>query len=208
MGKILTIGIAGGSGSGKTTLTKALAEEFSEYTTVVAHDDYYKAHNDLTYDERAQLNYDEPTAFDNDLFVEQLGQLRSGHDVESPIYDYKQHNRSGVTKHLCSRPVILVDGILIFTEQRICDMLDVRIYVDTDADIRFIRRLNRDVKERARSMDSVIEQYRNTVKPMHEKYVEPSKREANIIVPEGGENPIALEMIKSYIRGHLALGGK
>ncbi|MGN1345908.1 MAG: uridine kinase [Eubacteriales bacterium] len=205
MKKVLTIGIAGGSGSGKTTLTGILAHEFSEYTTVVNHDDYYRAHDELSFEERERLNYDEPAAFDNDLFVRQLAQLKAGRDVECPIYDYSVHNRSGETKLLPARPVLLVDGILIFTERRVCDMLDLRVFVDTDADIRFIRRLNRDVNERGRSMKSVIEQYMGTLKPMHEKYVEPAKREANIVVPEGGENRAAAEMLKSYIREFLGI---
>ena len=203
MKKSLVIGIAGGSGSGKTTLTRALEHEFEGLTAVLNHDDYYKAHDDLTYEEREKLNYDEPSAFDNDLFVEHLAKLRCGEGVDCPVYDYREHNRSTETKRLESKPLILVDGILIFTEKRICNMLDLRVFVDTDADIRFIRRLSRDVSERERSMRSVIEQYMNTVKPMHEKYVEPSKREANIIVPEGGENRIAADMIKSYIREFL-----
>ena len=205
MKNILTIGIAGGSGSGKTTLTHVLAQRFPHHTTILNHDDYYKAHDDLSYEERAALNYDEPDAFDNDLFREHLGKLRCGYDVACPVYDYREHNRTAETKLLPARPIVLVDGILIFTDPRICELLDLRIFVDTDADIRFIRRLMRDVSERKRSIDSVIEQYQNTVKPMHEKYVEPSKRAANIIVPEGGENPVAADMIISYIREHLAL---
>ncbi len=203
MKKPLVIGIAGGSGSGKTTLTRTIEHEFEGLAAVLNHDDYYKAHDDLTYDERAALNYDEPAAFDNDLFVEHLTKLRRGENVDCPVYDYREHNRTAETMLLEAKPVVLVDGILIFTEKRICDLLDLRIFVDTDADIRFIRRLSRDVSERERSMKSVIEQYQTTVKPMHEKYVEPSKREANIVVPEGGENRVAADMIKSYIREYL-----
>lgn len=201
---ILTVGIAGGSGSGKTTLTRFLAERFAGQVSVLNHDDYYKAHDNLTFEERKSLNYDEPDAFDNDLFIEQLAVLKSGHSVECPVYDYSDHNRSSVTKTIESKPLILVDGILIFADRRICNMMDARVFVDTDADIRFIRRLNRDVKERGRSIESVISQYRDTVKPMHEKYVEPSMREADIIVPEGGKNAIAAEMIASFIAGRLA----
>lgn len=201
---ILTVGIAGGSGSGKTTLTRFLAERFAGQVSVLNHDDYYKAHDNLTFEERKSLNYDEPDAFDNDLFIEQLAVLKLGHSVECPVYDYSDHNRSSVTKTIESKPLILVDGILIFADRRICNMMDARVFVDTDADIRFIRRLNRDVKERGRSIESVISQYRDTVKPMHEKYVEPSMREADIIVPEGGKNAIAAEMIASFIAGRLA----
>jgi len=202
---ILTIGIAGGSGSGKTTLTHVLAQRFPMHTAILNHDDYYKAHDDLSYEERAALNYDEPDAFDNDLFRRHLEMLRSGYDIECPVYDYREHNRTAETKHISARPLVLVDGILIFTDPKICDLLDLRIFVDTDADIRFIRRLMRDVSDRKRSIDSVIDQYQTTVKPMHEKYVEPSKRMANIIVPEGGENPAAAQMIISYIREHLGI---
>ncbi len=205
MKNILTIGIAGGSGSGKTTLSHVIAQRFPLHTTILNHDDYYKAHDDLSYEEREKLNYDEPAAFDNDLFRDHLEKLRSGYDIECPVYDYREHNRTGETKHIPARPLVLVDGILIFTDPKICDLLDLRIFVDTDADVRFIRRLMRDVSDRSRSIDSVIDQYQNTVKPMHEKYVEPSKREANIIVPEGGENPIAADMIISYIREHLGI---
>ena len=200
MKNILTIGIAGGSGSGKTTLTHVLAQRFPAHTTILNHDDYYKAHDDLSYEERAALNYDEPDAFDNELFIKHLEMLRSGYDIDCPVYDYAEHNRTAETRRLAARPLILVDGILIFTDPKICDLLDLRIFVDTDADIRFIRRLMRDTADRNRSVDSVIEQYQQTVKPMHEKYVEPSKHMANIIVPEGGENPVAADMITSYIR--------
>jgi len=175
------------------------------HTAILNHDDYYKAHDDLSYEERAALNYDEPDAFDNDLFRRHLEMLRSGYDIECPVYDYREHNRTAETKHISARPLVLVDGILIFTDPQICDLLDLRIFVDTDADIRFIRRLMRDVSDRKRSIDSVIDQYQTTVKPMHEKHVEPSKRMANIIVPEGGENPAAAQMIISYIREHLGI---
>ncbi len=204
MKKPLVIGIAGGSGSGKPTLTRTIEHEFEGLTAVLNHDNYYKANDGLTYEERERLNYDEPAAFDNDLFTEHLAKLRRGECVECPVYDYREHNRTADTVLLEAKPIVLVDGILIFTEKRICEQLDLRIFVDTDADIRFIRRLSRDVSERKRSMKSVIEQYQTTVKPMHEKYVEPSKREANIIVPEGGENRVAADMIKSYIREYLA----
>lgn len=205
IGSTLTVGIAGGSGSGKTTLTRFLAERFEGQVSVLNHDDYYKAHDNMTFEERKSLNYDEPDAFDNDLFIEQLAALKAGNDIECPIYDYSDHNRSHETKTIPHNPLILVDGFLIFADRRICDMMDARVFVDTDADIRFIRRLNRDVKERGRSLESVINQYRDTVKPMHEKYVQPSMREADIIVPEGGKNAIASEMIAAFIEGRLAV---
>lgn len=205
MSNILTIGIAGGSGSGKTTLTHVIAQRFPAHTTILNHDDYYKAHDDLSYEERVRLNYDEPDAFDNELFCEHLEKLRRGHDILCPVYDYSEHNRTSETKLLPARPLVLVDGILIFADPDICELLDLRVFVDTDADIRILRRLMRDTHERGRSVDSIVAQYQNTVKPMHEKYVEPSKHEANIIVPDGGENVIAAEMIISYIREQLSL---
>lgn len=205
MKKTLTVGIAGGSGSGKTTLTHVIAQRFPTHTAVLNHDDYYKAHDELSYEERAALNYDEPDAFDNELFVKHLEMLKNGYDVDCPVYDYREHNRTNETRRIYSRPLVLVDGILLFSAPEICRLLDLRVFVDTDADIRFIRRLMRDVDDRSRSVDSVIEQYQSTVKPMHEKYVEPSKRMANIIVPEGGENPVAADMLISYIRDNLEL---
>jgi len=205
MNNILTVGIAGGSGSGKTTLTHVIAQRFPAHTTVLNHDDYYKSRDDLSYEERAALNYDEPDAFDNALFCEHLEMLRRGHDIRCPVYDYSEHNRTSETRLLPARPLILVDGILIFSDPKICSLLDLRVFVDTDADIRILRRLMRDVSERGRSIDSVIDQYQTTVKPMHEKYVEPSKHMANIIVPEGGENPVAADMISSYIREYLGI---
>ena len=205
MNNILTIGIAGGSGSGKTTLTRVLAQRFPMHAVILNHDDYYKARDDLSYEERAAHNYAEPAASDNELFCEHLTMLRHGYDIRCPVYDYSEHNRTAETRLLSARPLVLVDGILIFSDPAICDLLDLRVFVDTDADIRILRRLMRDIHERGRSVDSIVAQYQNTVKPMHEKYVEPSKRMANIIVPDGGENVIAAEMIISYIREHLGI---
>lgn len=203
MGKILVIGIAGGSGSGKTTLTNQIASHFCESVTIIKHDDYYKSHDDMTYEERCRLNYDHPNAFDTELLIEHLEALRQGKAVECPIYDYTVHNRSKDTVIINPSKVILVEGILIFENPRLCGLMDIRIFVDTDADLRIIRRIRRDVTERARSLDSVISQYLNTVKPMHEQFVEPSKKNANIIVPEGGYNTVAMEMIKNQIDNHL-----
>ncbi len=203
MGKILVIGIAGGSGSGKTTLTNQIAAHFQESVTIIKHDDYYKAHDDLTYEERCRLNYDHPNAFDTELMIRHLKELRQGKAVECPIYDYTVHNRSKNTVIVNPAKVILVEGILIFEDPRLCELMDIRIFVDTDADLRIIRRIQRDVMERARSLDSVINQYLSTVKPMHEQFVEPSKKNANIIVPEGGYNKVAMEMIRNQIDRHL-----
>lgn len=204
MGEILVIGIAGGSGSGKTTLTNQIAAQFPDDVTVITHDNYYKAHDDMTYEERSRLNYDHPNAFDTDLMIEHLKLLKEGKSVECPIYDYTIHNRSKNTMTITPGKVIIVEGILIYENKELCDQMDIRLFVDTDADLRIIRRIRRDVMERARSLDSVISQYLNTVKPMHEQFVEPSKKNASLIVPEGGHNLVAMEMIFNQIRSHLA----
>ena len=204
MGEILVIGIAGGSGSGKTTLTNQIAAQFPDDVTVITHDNYYKAHDDMTYEERSRLNYDHPNAFDTDLMIEHLKFLKEGKSVECPIYDYTIHNRSKNTMTITPGKVIIVEGILIYENKELCDQMDIRLFVDTDADLRIIRRIRRDVMERARSLDSVISQYLNTVKPMHEQFVEPSKKNASLIVPEGGHNLVAMEMIFNQIRSHLA----
>ena len=204
MGKVLVIGIAGGSGSGKTTLTNQILSRFTDEVTVVTHDNYYKAHDEMTYDERSRLNYDHPNAFETELMIEHLKLLKEGKSVECPIYDYTIHNRSKNMMTIAPAKVIIVEGILIFENKELCDQMDIRIFVDTDADLRIIRRIRRDVMERARSLDSVINQYLDTVKPMHEQFVEPSKKNASIIVPEGGRNEVALNMILNQVRTHLA----
>lgn len=203
MGDYLVIGIAGGSRSGKTTLTNQIAAQFLEQVTVIKHDNYYKAHDDMDYDERSRLNYDHPNAFDTELMIEHLKALKKGESIECPIYDYTIHNRSKDTITIVPNKVIIVEGILIFENKDLCDLMDIRIFVDTDADLRIIRRIQRDVMERARSLESVINQYIETVKPMHEQYVEPSKKNANVIVPEGGYNQAAMEMIRNHIKNHL-----
>lgn len=203
MGDVLVIGIAGGSGSGKTTLTNQIAAQLKESVTVIKHDDYYKAHDEMTYEERCRLNYDHPNAFDTELMIEHLKLLRQGRSVECPVYDYTVHNRSKDTVIINPGQVIIVEGILIFENKALCELMDIRIFVDTDADLRIIRRIQRDVMERARSLDSVISQYLHTVKPMHEQFVEPSKKNANIIVPEGGYNQVVMEMIRNHILNHL-----
>ena len=205
MGNVMVIGIAGGSGSGKTTLTNQIVSRFSGEVTVVTHDNYYKAHDEMTYEERCRLNYDHPNAFDTELMIEHLKQLKEGKSVECPIYDYTIHNRSKNTLTIAPAKVIIVEGILIFENKELCDQMDIRIFVDTDDDLRIIRRIRRDVMERARSLDSVINQYLETVKPMHEQFVEPSKKNASIIVPEGGRNEVALNMILNQVRSHLAM---
>ena len=203
MGDILVIGIAGGSGSGKTTLLKNLLEKFGENATVISHDNYYRRHDELTYEERCGLNYDEPAAFETDLMVQQLDQLRHGESIDCPVYDFTIHNRSNETIRIHPSKVILVEGILIFENPQLRELMDIRIFVDADADIRLCRRIKRDVNKRGRSLESVLLQYQQTVKPMHELYVEPSKKYANLVVPEGGKNLVALEMIEDRICRHL-----
>lgn len=203
MDKILVIGIAGGSGSGKTTLMNNIIAEFGDAVTVLSHDNYYKRHDELSYEERCLLNYDEPNAFDTSLMVYQLEQLRHGVAIDCPTYDFTVHNRSNQTIHIVPSRVIIVEGILIFENEALRDLMDIRIFVDTDADVRLCRRIKRDVNKRGRSMESVLAQYQTTVKPMHEQYVEPSKKHAHLIVLEGGKNLIALDMIIGRIRRHL-----
>lgn len=201
----LIIGIAGGSGSGKTTLTENIAAHFGCQVSVLRHDDYYKSQKDISPEERAKLNYDHPSAFDTDLLIRHLDTLKAGNPIECPIYDYAHHDRSKKTRHVEATEVILLEGILIFENQELLSRLDMKIFVDTDSDVRIVRRILRDVKERGRTLDSVIRQYLTTVKPMHEAFVEPSKKHADIIIPEGGMNPVAYGMIIQKIAGHLAL---
>ena len=201
--KILVIGIAGGTGSGKTTLMHNLITEFSDVVTVLSHDNYYKRHDDLTYEQRCQLNYDEPAALETDLMARHLDILRRGEAIDCPVYDFTVHNRSDETIRITPKKVIIVEGILIFENKELRDLMDIKVFVDTDADVRLCRRIVRDVRERGRTLESVVEQYQNTVKPMHEQYVEPSKKFADIIVPEGGRNLVALDMIMGRIRRHL-----
>ena len=200
---ILVIGIAGGTGSGKTTLMKNLIAEFSNDVTVLSHDNYYKRHDELTYEERCQLNYDEPAALETDLMARHLDLLRQGQPINCPVYDFTVHNRSDETVQIVPKSVIIVEGILIFENEELRNLMDIRIFVDTDADVRLCRRIKRDVNKRGRSLESVLTQYQQTVKPMHEKYVEPSKKHANIVVPEGGKNFVALDMIMGRIQRHL-----
>ena len=203
MENILVIGIAGGTGSGKTTLMNNLIKEFSQDVTILSHDNYYKRHDELTYDQRCLLNYDEPAALETDLMAAHLEQLRKGQAIDCPVYDFTQHNRSDKTIRLVPKKVIIVEGILIFENKELRDLMDIRIFVDTDSDVRLCRRIKRDVNKRGRSLESVLTQYQETVKPMHEMYVEPSKKYANIIVPEGGKNLVALDMIMGRIQRHL-----
>jgi uridine kinase len=203
MENILVIGIAGGSGSGKTTLMNNIVSRFSEDITVLSHDSYYRRHDDMTYEERCQLNYDEPAALETELMVKHLDRLRNGEAIDCPVYDFTVHNRSDEVTRIEPSRVIIVEGILIFENEALRDLMDIRIFVDTDADIRLCRRVKRDVNKRGRSLESVLNQYQQTVKPMYEKYVEPSKKYAHILVPEGGKNTIAQEFIISLLEKHL-----
>ncbi len=200
---VLTIGIAGGTGSGKTTITKRIIREFGGDVSVVYHDNYYKAHDEMPYSERCKLNYDHPDAFDTELMLEQLKALKRGEAVSCPVYDYSVHNRSDKTVEIRPARVIVIEGILIFAEKELRDEMDIKLFVDTDADVRILRRIVRDVRDRGRSLESVVNQYLDTVKPMHEQFVEPSKRCADVIIPEGGRNAVALSMVMERIRAYL-----
>ena len=199
----MIIGIAGGTGSGKTTLTRKLMETFGDDVSVVYHDNYYKRHVGMTYEERAALNYDHPDSFDTDLMVADLKKLAAGEVIHCPVYDYAIHNRSDRTVEVRPTRVVIVEGILIFENKALRDLMDIKIFVDTDADVRILRRILRDVKERDRSLDSVISQYLTTVKPMHEQFVQPSRQYADIVVLDGGYNLVALDMITERIRSHI-----
>ena len=205
--EVLVIGIAGGTGSGKTTLMKNLMGRFGDEITVMSHDNYYRAHDDLPYEQRCKLNYDEPAAFETELMVEHLHRLRQGQSVDCPVYDFTVHNRSSEVLHLEPKSVVMVEGILIFQHKALRDLMDIKIFVDTDADIRLCRRIKRDVNKRGRTIESVLTQYQQTVKPMHDQYVEPSKRFADLVVLEGGKNLVALDMIINRLQWHLEENG-
>lgn len=200
--KPLIIGIAGGTGSGKTTLTNSLLEKFDGQVGVIYHDNYYKRNDHLTYEQRCLLNYDAPEAFDNDLLVTHLKALIGGQTIETPVYDFADHNRSDETLIVEPQAIIILEGILIFAEPEIRDLCDIKLFVDTDADVRILRRLRRDVIERGRTIESVEAQYLTTVKPMHELHVEPSKRHVDMIIPEG-VNVVALDMLFHRITGQI-----
>lgn len=199
----MLIGIAGGTGSGKTTLTRHLKEHFGDDVTVIGHDSYYKRQEGKTYEERAQVNYDHPSAFDTDLLIQHLRELKAGHPIQCPVYSYADHNRTDETVEVLPTKVIIVEGILIFQNPTLREMFDIKIFVETDADERILRRALRDVEERGRTLQSVVNQYLTTVKPMHEKYVEPSRKYADIVVLEGGHNLVALDMIMQRIQHHI-----
>lgn len=196
---IKVIGVAGGTASGKTTIVNIIQEHFRDNLAILSHDSYYKAHHEMTYEERCLLNYDHPDSFETDMMVDHLRTLKQGQAVDIPVYDYTIHNRSQNIEHIEPRKVIIVEGILILDHAALRDEMDLKVFVDTDADERLMRRLRRDMVERARSVDSVLSQYSTTVKPMHEAYVEPSKRYADIIIPRGGQNKSAIDLLLNHI---------
>lgn len=199
--KRLIIGIAGGSGSGKTTVTNRLVEKIrEEKVTVIEEDSYYKDQSNLSYEQRVKTNYDHPFAFDSDLLIDHLKKLKEGKSIEKPLYDFEIHNRKKEKVKVSPKEIIILEGILILQDEDIRNLLDIKVFVDTDSDVRIIRRILRDIKERGRSLDSVILQYMNSVRPAHLQFVEPSKKYADIIIPEGGHNEVAIDLLYQKIR--------
>ncbi len=203
MSDIMVIGIAGGTGSGKTTITNQIKERLGADVTVITHDNYYNAQHEMTLEERSLVNYDHPDAYETSLLIEHLAALRRGETVEVPVYDFSISDRTDQTTTVAPSRVIIVEGILIFVDKELRDLMDVKVFVDADADVRILRRILRDVKERGRSLESVVNQYLTTVKPMHELFVEPSKKYADVIIPTGGQNIVALDMLVNRIETHL-----
>lgn len=197
--KTTIIGIAGGSASGKTTVVKRLADRFGDAIQVLGHDNYYRAHDDLPFEERTKLNYDHPGAFETDWMVRHIRELKAGRGIDHPTYDFTVHNRAAATIHVEPKPVVIVEGILVLESEELRNLMDLKIFVDTDAEERLTRRILRDTKERGRSVENILQQYIDTVKPMHEKYIEPSKKYADIIIPRGGQNEPALKILTCYI---------
>ena len=201
----IVIGIAGGTASGKTTVAKKLHRAF-ENAVILSHDYYYKPHEDMDFEARSKVNYDHPDSLDTELFVEHVRELKAGHSITHPTYDFANHSRNEKWEQMESADIIIVEGILIFTSKELCDLCDIKLFVDADADERFIRRLTRDVKKRGRSMESVVEQYLATVKPMHVQFVEPTKSKADLIIPQGGHNHIAISMIIDGVKKKMSAG--
>ncbi|MBR3224017.1 MAG: uridine kinase [Atopobiaceae bacterium] len=199
MQDVLVVGIAGGTGSGKTTFAKAVMSKLEGKATFIAHDSYYRAHDNMPYEERAKLNYDHPDAYETDLLVHHLEELKAGRSIEVPTYDFSQHNRVPQTTTVTPSPIILVEGIMVLADERLRNLMDIKVFVDVDADIRILRRLKRDVEERGRSVQSVMDQYLATVRPMHYLFVEPSKIFANIVIPATYTNDVAQDVLLSYI---------
>lgn len=199
--KPIVIGVAGGSGSGKTSVTRAIFESFKGHSILMIEQDYYyKDQSGLPFEERLKTNYDHPLAFDNDLLIKHINKLLKFEPVNKPVYDYSIHTRSEEVILVEPKDVIILEGILVLEDERLRDLMDIKLFVDTDADLRIIRRLFRDIKERGRSMDSVIDQYVNVVRPMHNQFIEPTKRYADIIIPEGGHNHVAIDLMVTKIQ--------
>lgn len=199
--KPVVIGVAGGSGSGKTSVTKAIFDHFKGHSILMLEQDYYyKDQSHLPFEERLKTNYDHPLAFDNELLINHIQKLLNYESVEKPVYNYSMHTRSEESIHVEPKDVIIVEGILILEEEGLRNLMDMKLYVDTDADIRIIRRMTRDIQERGRTLDSVIDQYVNVVRPMHNQFIEPTKRYADIIIPEGGQNHVAIDLMVTKIQ--------
>lgn len=201
---VLTVGIAGGSGCGKTTVVNAISDALGNAVALLEQDSYYRDQSHMSFKERLKVNYDHPFAFDNDLFISHINSLRGGLGVNKPIYSFETYTRTGKSIYVDPRSVLLVEGILVLEDERIRDLLDIKVYVDADPDVRFIRRLLRDTKERGRTLDSVVSQYLDVVRPMHLQFVEPTKRYADIIIPEGGFNRVAIDLLIARVRASLA----
>lgn len=200
----MIIGICGGTGSGKTTVARRILENVSDEQVVFfQQDSYYRNLGDMPIELRHQINFDHPDALDNDLFINHVKALRAGEAIEMPVYDFSRHTRKTETIHVAPKPILIIEGILIFVDAALRELMDIKIFVDTDDDLRFIRRLQRDVNERGRTVESVIKQYLETVRPMHEQFVEPSKRYADVIIPEGGYNEVGIDLISGKIRAQL-----
>lgn len=206
--KPIVIGVTGGSGSGKTTVAHAIYDELhGESIQIITQDTYYNDQSDMTMAQRKQVNYDHPLAFDTDMLIKQLADLRNDKAIEMPVYDYKQYTRSDKTVHVEPQDIIILEGILILDDERLRNLMDIKVFVDTDSDIRIIRRIKRDMEERGRTLDSVIDQYLATVKPMYHQFVEPTKRYADIIVPEGGQNHVAIDLLATKVKDVLNARG-
>ena len=203
MKNTMIIGIAGGSGSGKTTIAQKIKDYFEDEVVILCHDYYYKSNDEISLEERKKLNYDHPNSFETELLIDHLKALKNGDIIRHPVYSFVEHTRLKETVEVKPKKVIVVEGILIFENKELCDLMDIKVFVDTDADVRIIRRLLRDVKERGRDIDSVVNQYLGTVKPMHEEFVDPSKKRADIIIPEGGDNMVALSMLLERIKNFI-----
>ena len=204
-GKICIVGIAGGTASGKTTIVRKIKENFGDDIVVINHDSYYKAHNDLSYEDRSKLNYDHPDSFDTQMMIEDVKKLKNNEEVDIPVYDFSVHNRADATVHIVPKNVIILEGILVLENKELRDLMDIKVFVDTDADERLMRRIRRDMVERARSIESILNQYADTVKPMHEQFIEPSKKYADIIIPRGGENLTGINILQQHIKSMLII---